>query len=150
MAGVTEDGYIFKPNYLATDVDAGTYVLNSEGSSFDVTTTTTQGVQFRPYFTKTTGGGAPRRIIISGVDNTSLQPDIDERHSGKSSGDLKIYAENGKIVVESALKDNTTVRITTASGIDVATFTIEPGQIVRTPVNTTGVYIVNRNKILVR
>lgn len=145
----TADGYAFTPNYLGTDVAVGAYMLNTDGSSFEVTEAVKPGVQFRPYFKKTSGGGAPRRIIISGVDNTSLQPDIDERHSSKNSGDLKIYAESGKIVVESALKENTTVRITTASGIDVATFTIEPGQTISTPVNMIGVYIVNRNKILV-
>ena len=129
-------------------------MLNSDGSSFETVngteTTPVVSAAFRPYFKKASGGGAPRRIIISGVDNTSLQPDIDERHSSKNSGDLKIYAESGKIVVESALKENTTVRITTASGIDVATFTIEPGQTISTPVNMIGVYIVNRNKILVK
>ena len=145
----TADGYAFTPNYLGTDVAVGAYMLNTDGSSFEVTDAAKPGVQFRPYFTKKSGSGAPRRIIISGVDNTSLQPDIDERHSSKNSGDLKIYAESGKIVVESALKENTTVRITTASGIDVATFTIEPGQTISTPVNMIGVYIVNRNKILV-
>ena len=157
MAGVTEGDYTFKPSYLNEEykaANANTFMLNSDGSSFETVngteTTPVVSAAFRPYFKKASGGGAPRRIIISGVDNTSLQPDIDERHSSKNSGDLKIYAESGKIVVESALKENTTVRITTASGIDVATFTIEPGQTISTPVNMIGVYIVNRNKILVK
>ena len=156
MAGVTEGDYTFKPSYLNEEykaANANTFMLNSDGSSFETVngteTTPVVSAAFRPYFKKASGSGAPRRIIISGVDNTSLQPDIDERHSSKNSGDLKIYAESGKIVVESALKENTTVRITTASGIDVATFTIEPGQTISTPVNMIGVYIVNRNKILV-
>lgn len=156
-AGVTEGGYIFKPSYLNdkyTTAETNTFVLNGQGSSFDNVNGTTEtpvvNSAFRPYFTKTSGGGAPRRIIISGVDNTSLQPDIDERYNGNANGGLKISVEGRNIVVQSTRRDNAMVRITTTSGIDVATFAIEPGQIVRTPVNTTGVYIINRTKVVVK
>ena len=105
---------------------------------------------FRPYFTGSVTNSAPRRIIIVGDNNTSLQPDIDEHHSGYIDGGLIISVDKRNIVVESTLNENAKVRITTTTGLDVATFSIEPGQIVRTPVNMTGVYIVNRHKLLVK
>ena len=70
--------------------------------------------------------------------------------SGDLSDGLSIFATQGKIIVESHRKTVATVRIFTPMGINVATFTIEPGQIVRTSINTAGVYIVNRNKLFVK
>lgn len=155
-AGVTKGAYTFKPSYLnAPEVETGKHAfpLNTDGNSFVEGANANTVAAFRPYFTaaatQQSGGGAPRRIIISGDDDTSLKPDIVE-HNGIMDGGLKIYAENGVIVVESTRRDNTDVRITTTSGINLATFTIEPGQIVRTPVSMTGVYLVNRTKILVQ
>jgi len=104
---------------------------------------------FRPYFTKTTTGGAPRRIIFSGADD-KLQQDLEERHSGDADGGLIISVDKRDIVVESTRRDNATVRIVTASGITITTFTIEPGQAIRTTVNMTGVYMVNRSKVVVK
>ena len=105
---------------------------------------------FRPYFIGPNGGNAPRRIIVSGGDNTSLKPDVDERHNGDANGGLKIAVEGRNIIVESTRRDDTTVRIVSASGITITTFTIEPGQIISTPVDMTGVYIVNRTKVVVK
>ena len=161
---VTKEGYNFTPNYmntaLAADPDnpeVGTrtvnYALNGDGNSYDVVKGTAKTVSaFRPYFTARVtkeSGVAPRRININGT-NDMLQPDLDERHSGDANGGLIISVDKRDIVVESTRRDNTTVRITTTSGITVTTFTIEPGQIVRTPVNMTGVYIVNQTKLVVK
>ena len=104
---------------------------------------------FRPYFTKSAGAGAPRRIIFAGADD-KLQEDLTERHSGDDDGGLYISVDKRDIVVESTRRDNATVRIVTASGVRVATFTIEPGQIIRTTVPMTGVYMVNRSKLMVK
>jgi hypothetical protein len=111
-------------------------------------------VAFRPYFTAkaSTSSPAPRRIEFGMGRDTSFHPDVEEHHSGDSNGDgrLHITAEKGMIVVSSSLNESTTVRITTTTGVGIATFTIEPGQIVRTPVSMTGVYIINRQKLLVK
>ena len=165
-AGVTKnttiDGnkydFTFWPSYLNNpDVEGAVsaFPLNAAGSSFDETTgTTSASLAFRPYFTGNVtaveGTPAPRRIIIVGDNNTSLQPDIDEHHSGFTDGGLIISVDKHDIVVESTRRDNATVRITMTTGVDVSTFTIEPGQIIRTQVNMTGVYIVNRNKVIVK
>ncbi|MBR6893386.1 MAG: hypothetical protein IKN15_09140 [Bacteroidaceae bacterium] len=157
--GVTKKGLTFKPSYLNEEyktADATTYLLNGDGSSFDQVDVTTQkpiirSEAFRPYFTGTynANGEAPRRIIISGGEDTTIKPDVEE-HNGNASGSLKISVEGHNIIVESSLRENTTVRITTSSGITVTTFTIKPGQIVRTPVAMTGVYVVNRTKVIVK
>ena len=159
MTGVKPNGsdYTFKPSYLNetyTSEDASTFVLNSTGSSFDYVKGTTESpiksVAFRPFFKKTSSGGAPRRIVIYGGNDT-IQPDIEEHHNGSlDDGGLKISVNGREIVVESTLRGNAPVRISTTSGVTVRTFTIEPGQIVRTPVPMTGVYIVNRKKMLVK
>ncbi len=107
---------------------------------------------FRPYFTGTynpSSNPAPRRIIFSGADD-KLQQDLEERHSGDADGGLIISVDKRDIVVESTRRDNATVRIVTASGITITTFTIEPGQAIRTTVNMTGVYMVNRSKVVVK
>ena len=146
---VSADGYIFTPTYLNLETAAGSYVLNSDGSSYDVTTDVTAVAAFRPYFTKSSGAKARR--IVFGNTPTDVG-DVDEKaHKGnKGDGDLIIYAERGQIVVESTLADATEVRITTASGIQLKQFTIEQGQTVATPVTSHGVYIVNNRKLLVR
>ena len=151
--------FTFTPSYLNEEYKedaANTFVLNSTGESFDWVDVTddvpvVRNVAFRPYFTGSVTNAAPRRIIIGSLGDTSLQPDIDEHHNGSlDDGGLKISVDKRYIVVESTLRENAKVRITTTSGLTVATFTIEPGQIVRTPVNMTGVYMVNRTKLLVK
>ena len=157
-----EDGQVkhkdvtFMPNYMNTTFKAGTantyYTPSIEGSSYDLVPATPVTVPaFRPYFTRTDNASsnpAPRRIVFSGGSKTSLEPDVTEHNDG--DGGLHISTDKKTIVVRSTLRENATVRITTAAGIDVATFTIEPGQTVKTPVPMTGVYMVNQKKILVK
>lgn len=154
--------YTFTPSYLNDEYtadDANTFLLNSTGDSFEGVVVTDETpvvrkVAFRPYFTAkaSTSSPAPRRIEFGMGRDTSFHPDVEEHHSGDSNGDgrLHITAEKGMIVVSSSLNESTTVRITTTTGVGIATFTIEPGQIVRTPVSMTGVYIINRQKLLVK
>ena len=146
---VSADGYIFTPSYLNTETAAGSYVLNSDGSSYDVTTDATTVAAFRPYFTKTSGAKA-RRIVFAKTPTDVGDVDKKAHKSSNTDGDLVIYAQSGQIVVESTLADATEVRITTASGIQIKQFTIEPGQTITTPVTSHGVYIVNRKKLMVR
>ena len=88
----------------------------------------------------------PEEIVFS---NTTGIGEITPS-SGNLSDGLSIFATQGKIIVESHRKTAATVRILTPVGINVATFTIEPGQIILTPINTAGVYLVNRNKLFVK
>ena len=144
-------GYTFTPNYLSKSIDAGAYTLKSDGSAYKKTADATAGVPFRPYITAATSNGAPKRgmpeeIVFSNMTGIGeITPS-----SGNLSDGLSIFATQGKIIVESHRKTAATVRILTPVGINVATFTIEPGQIVRTPINTAGVYLVNRNKLFVK
>ncbi len=152
---VTWKDVTFMPNYMNTTFaanTAATYTPSIEGSSYDLVPATPVTVPaFRPYFTGTynaSSNPAPRRIVFSGGSKTSLEPDVTEHNDG--DGGLHISTDKKTIVVRSTLRENATVRITTAAGIDVATFTIEPGQTVKTPVPMTGVYMVNQKKILVK
>ena len=128
------------------------YTRGSEKTKNEINNVTPSLSAFRPYFTGTynpSSNPAPRRIIFSGADD-KLQKDLEERHSGDDDGGLIFSVDKRDIVVESTRRDNATVRITTTSGVVVSTFTIEPGQIVRTTVNMTGVYMGNRTKLIVK
>ncbi|MBO4753738.1 MAG: hypothetical protein J5543_04030 [Bacteroidales bacterium] len=144
-------GYTFTPNYLSKDIDAGAYILKSDGSAYKKTANATAGIPFRPFFTASSSGGAPKRGLPEEIvfSNTTGIGEITPS-SGDLSDGLYIYAKQGKIIVESHRKTIATVRILTPMGINVASFTIEPGQTVSTPINTAGVYTVNRNKIFVK
>ena len=152
---VAYGGYTFKANYMSKELaaypatpEAGktyntNYVLNAEGSSYDlVTTTTTKAVPFRPYFTGTItapSGSRPytRSIVFSG-DGANMS----HKTSDNEPGSLMIYAGKKSVVVESDLRHDAEVRITTTSGVTLATFTIQPGETIETRVNLAGVYIV--------
>ena len=155
---VTQDGYTFKASYMNKELTAYpetpvanqsynvNYVLNKEGSSYDlVTATATNAVPFRPYFTgtiKAPSASRPvtRSIVFSG-DKANM-PRENDATKGAEQGNLMIHARKKSIVVESALRYVTDVRITTTSGITLATFTIQPGETIETRVNLAGVYIV--------
>ena len=89
-------------------------------------------------------------------DNTaSLGGDEDEEF-GNVAEDLFISTRPGKIVVTSALRGNTDIRIVNVGGQTVDTYTIQPGQTVESPINVSGVYIVrdthgrHQRKLLVK
>ena len=143
-AAVTANGYIFQPNYLGKEVDAGAYMLNAEGSSYDVTAAATAGIPFRPYFTKTSSGARPvTRSIVFSKDDSHLKG-VEERGNpgDEETGSLDIYAKKHKIIVTSNLREATDVRIVNTAGITVTTFSLEPGETVETRINNAGVYIV--------
>ena len=166
MVGVNSEGFTFMPNYMSKKLEAYpaepeesrtynvSYVLNNDGSSYDlVAGTDKNAVPFRPYFTGTkvkdaggSGGRADRRrverIVFNETDNINdkqIAPD----------GELLIRSENRVIIVTSGLHETTQVRITNVGGVTLATFDIEPGQTIKTPVTLSGIYIVNKTKIAV-
>ena len=136
------DNYVFTPNYLNGEVAAGSYVLNAEGSSYVKTEAATAAVPFRPYFVATSGSRQTR--LVFGNADTSVGDPGDDRMKVDAADMLIVGARRGQIVVESQLKQPTQVRIVTASGIQMALFTIEPGQVVTTPIHYTGVYLVGQ------
>ena len=160
MEGVSANNFIFKPNYMGKELGAypenpstGTYdvnyVLNATGSSYDlVKGTPVNAVPFRPYFTGTKEKVAPSRrrvehIVFSDIDDGTIEPQ-------EADGELTIRTGKHKIIVMSGLKVSTHVNITNLSGITLASFDINPGQTIETPVNHAGVYIVNKTKIAVK
>ena len=151
---VTADGYIFTPSYLNEELPASSstgnyYALNSTGSSFDVTTTIAPVGAFRPYFTKTSSGSkAFRSIIFGDLANTEFK--AEETISLADRGDgLRVNAGSGTITIESGLDTTARIRIVNAAGITMASFMLEPGATVTTPL-VPGVYIVAGKKVVVR
>lgn len=67
----------------------------------------------------------------------------DEQESQDNvSQSMEFYAKKHKIVVTSHMLATTDVAIFNVSGMCIATFDIEPGETIETPVNNGGVYIV--------
>ena len=155
MLPVTLEGYTYVPNYLSKPIETGnTYVLNTDGSSYDVTTEATTGVPFRPYFqavSAESGGGAKEykglaRSIVFSRDNSQMYHQEESDDIGKT-GNLLIRGNEGRIFVTSTLQEAKEVIIVTASGALVDRYTIQPGETRETRVTASGVYLVNKKKI---
>ena len=149
-AKVTADGYIFWPNYLGKEVDAGAFMMKADGSSYQVTAAATAGVPFRPYFTEDPNHVKGTQEITFSTTRASLgndeeQPDIDDR----LQGELIVSGKRGRIIVKSRMTDDTTVQIVNAAGALISIFEIAPDETVETPV-APGVYIVNKTKISIK
>ena len=143
----TKNGYVFTPNYLNTTLPVGSYTLDAAGSSYEKITDESTSEQkalspFRPYFAKvkTTGGAAPRHIVFSN-EQSVMGGEHEEDEGLGADGRLAIYTQGRNIVVESTLSQDTPVSITNSAGITFASFTIQPGETIETPVPMTGVYI---------
>jgi hypothetical protein len=173
--GVYIDGskrYSFVTNYLNQSFSAGTntYALSSDGSKYDrVPAAPEEGEDpvpdtkvsaFRPYFTSDvipSGDARPvTRSIIFSNEDSQLRGVNDDDPNGEGDGSLGIYAKKHKIVVQSALRATTEMRITNMAGITIATFSIEPGETIETRVNHAAVYLIqsadgrHRKKLSVR
>ena len=151
---IDNNSYNFKPNYLNKPdaVDNYTaYLLNADGNSYQVVTTTDNTLAvlpFRPYFIKQKpqqnqgNSPAPQYIAfsneISQLHGKEVVPDIDEN----LTENVKIYPKRSKIVVESELREEATVQIYSSGGALVDTYNIKPGEIIETPIYNAGVYIV--------
>jgi hypothetical protein len=144
-------GYTFMPNYGTKTLAGVAYVLNSDdavvdnrGNSYQKVTSNTVTVPFRPYFVATAQASAPKmaRSIVFSNETTQLQGNDNELNPDDKAYDLIITAKRKKIIVESNLRESTEVRIVSATGITISTFTIEPGETVETRINNAGIYIV--------
>jgi len=151
MAGVSKDGYTFKPTYLKQDVKG--YHMNTKGNSFDKAMTTTEPateiavatVPFRPYFVATTQNSAPRRSEAKYIVFDSAGSSFaigDEDPSDELAGELYFSTKPRKLVVNSSMRQPADVRIYGVSGQSIAAFTIQPGETIETDIPIAGVYII--------
>ena len=151
MAGVTSNGYAFRPNYLNLELPAAgqSYTLKANNgnnaSSFDKVPATgdaTPVYAFRPYFTSSSAG--TRSIIF---DYEEPQPKGEAEHGDPTAeelnGGLRIWTKKDKIYVESSLKFTADMRVVTPAGITVATFSVKPGKTVEVKADFSGMYIVH-------
>ena len=137
-------GYEFRSAYATKSLAAGSFMLNNDGSKYlqQGETTTTP---FRPYFVPTgfagtRNGDNPTNTLLIGVASGKLKGTaVDHIDMGE---DLSVKTGRKKIVVESQLKKDADVRIVTPAGITLSAFSIEPGEIVETRIESGGVYIV--------
>ena len=155
---VTYDGYTFKASYANKEMAAGTFVMNSDGNAYHqlsetAETNTTNKVKtsqyaFRPYFVTAAAGSRSmaRSIIFGGAD----AEEIKEGPGAIQDGGLDIYVKNHKIVTTSHLKEATAVSIVSVSGVTMASYVLQPGETVETPIRVEGAYIVNKKKLLVK
>ena len=156
MTDVSHNGYSFKPNYLHTDLSAGSdsYTISADGSSYEKVPTTGDAITvypFRPYFEATPAPARPYRSIIFNDMPDSFSEQEEEPAPDESvDGKLTIRTGRHKIIVSSTLDHSAPVRIHALNGITLASFVIEPGQTIETPVSHGGIYLVNRKKLIVK
>ena len=145
MTPVRHNGYSFFPNYLSVNLPAGSYVLNADGSAYALTADVTTTAPFRPYFTAGTSPlKAPREIIFSQEETTpGTAPTPETIDGGLMAGGVDITADGRDIVVTSTLSLPATGAVYDAAGRQLAAFTVQPDETVRTAVNAAGAYIVN-------
>ena len=152
--------FTFHRNYRTQNLGTSAYTLNSDGSRYDKVTDEggsavsggATSIPFRPYFTASSvakSAGArqmmPEYIYFGGDFNG-----LEEETTTILNGGLEIYAKNHKIITTSHLKSPVTITIVNVSGITYANYVLQPGETQETRVQNSGVYIVNRKKLLVR
>ena len=152
----TTFNFTFKPSYMNMSLAAGTdsYTLDADGDSYDKVPASgdaTKVSAFRPYFIATSAANAgsrkmaPERILFGG-DFEGLEGEP----ISTLDGDLEIYVKDHKVVTTSHLKEATTVRIISVSGVTMANYVLQPGETRETPIRVEGAYIVNKKKLLVK
>ena len=159
--------YTFRPSYMNMGLKTGMegkdyytlkpdYDNNGDGvadySAFEKVKVSDDVVMvnaFRPYFftpTPSPSRMSSARAIIFGGDYDGL---IDEPLS-VIDGTLEIYSKDHKIIATSHLKEPVTIWIMNVGGITLANYVLQPGETQETRVQNTGVYIVNKKKLLVK
>ena len=144
----TADGYTYHPTYQAKTVN-NVYMLAADGMSFNQAAEATT-VPFRTYLTASSASPAPKRAgTRADVLYIGYTGDVDLLEEAAVDRGLYIYGEHMNIIIESTLEVPAPVTITTVAGRTLKQLTIQPGTKVTVPVNSRGVYIVNRHKIAV-
>ena len=139
MKKVTYSGYTFCPTYKNTELPAGAYLLNAEGSKFEKTDAATTLPPFHTYFVASAAAGARTRSIIFNDNSLHLGDESTPTHQGEN---LIISSDRHKIIVQSKLHLPREVRIVNPAGITVNSFTIQPGETIETRIINSGVFIV--------
>ncbi len=140
------NGYKFMPNYMSKKVDG--YLMNAEGSSFDVTPEGgAMTIPFRPYFIAASpnpakGRKAIEHIVFDQEDSAFTFEDNNNPRKEEVGGELTFYVKKQLIGVTSSLQKATDVAIFNTSGLTIASFTIQPNETIETPLPTSGVYII--------
>ena len=150
----------FHRNYRTQDLGTTAYTMRADGSRYDKVTAEggsavsggATAIPFRPYFTassvdKPAGSKqmAPEYIIFGGDYNG-----LEDEPQTALDGRLEIYAKDHKIITTSHLENPVTITIVSVAGITYASYVLQPGETIETPVQTNGVYIVNKKKLLVK
>ena len=148
--GVSNDGYIFKKNYLSKEVTG--WLMNSTGNAFERKMSegtpkepvAVAAVPFRPYFEKVQSSGSRQAASCILFDSNEMSFAFgDKDPSGEEVGeDMLFFTKKHEIGVTSSLRNATEVRIVSLSGVTIANFTIQPGETVNTYIPVSGVYIV--------
>jgi len=143
-AKVVEGNYTFWPNYLGKSIEAGSFLLNTEGSSYEKQDVAVDAVPFRPYITYQSSGARENKVRAITFNRSKYNIGVEDRDPSEGAvGLLNVYAKKGRVVVESTLNVAADVRIVTSAGTAVQIFTIQPGETIDTRINYTGVYIVS-------
>ena len=143
--------FTFAPTYLKQTLEENDYALNADGNAFNkVGAGSVTTVPFRPYFTATSTAKVkrmlPEYIVFSGVNGDEFE----EEPESALNGSLEIFTRGHNIVTRSRLTQPTDIRIVNVGGITIATFVLQPGETIETPVQAQGTYIVNKKKIFVK
>lgn len=143
------NGYILYGSYLNTPAaETGSfYKIDANGSGFAVSSDNTEAaVPFRVYL-KASSQGAPTRGDV--LEYIPIGGDADYIAEQAPLRGLNIYGKNHVIYIESSLDFETVVTVYSTSGQIIARVDVAPGATVKVPVNATGVYIVNRKKVMI-
>lgn len=146
------NGYILYGSYLNTPAaKTGSFYKidangsDANGSGFAVSSDNTEAaVPFRVYLKNSQG--APTRGDV--LEYIPIGGDADYIAEQAPLRGLNIYGKNHVIYIESSLDFETVVTVYSTSGQIIARVDVAPGATVKVPVNATGVYIVNRKKVM--
>lgn len=136
------NGYTFKGTFQ-TETIGNSYLINDAGSAF-VKATSQSSIPFRGYIEPTSGGNAPKRIVITGETEEVEEPAEDVIERG-----LTIYGKNQAIYIESTLEHEATLTIFTMSGQLVKKVIVQPMSKEVVTVTSRGIYLVNNRKVAV-
>ncbi len=139
-------GYTLYGSYLNTDIADADYKVDATGAGFERVQNSDVAVPFRVYLKKNGSAAPTRGNVLDYIPISGSEDYIAEQAPLKG---LNIYGRNNVIYIESALDYETMVTIYSTSGQIIARVKVAPGTTVKVPVNANGVYIANRQKIVI-
>ncbi|MBR4792935.1 MAG: hypothetical protein IK038_04635 [Bacteroidaceae bacterium] len=147
----SNSAFKFRPAYQALPV-TNAYMMADDGMKLEYNAQATT-VPFRAYMSgPVKSQGAQQRAGTRATPNVlyiGYTGDSDRLVETPAERGLNITGQSMQITIESTLDVPATVTITTTAGRLLKQFIIQPGTKVTVPVNSRGIYIVNRHKIAV-